>query len=183
MVLDRLLAICNYVLDVGREHADAYAREELARLVRINWFVQDLAGGSRIIKPVLLDLQQSGCVTLTGDTRLMALEMCPWVCAVPALISLQPHCLTGFDHWTHIVTEQHLTDLLALENGCVLLRDDAISHDSLGWIEFQSSQTAHHMHDDGERVRMMWCYLDDQGERFRFDRSWIRSQIDWNQYR
>ena len=182
MALDRLLAICNQALDLGWHTADAYQQEELARLVRINWFVQDLSATNRIIKPVLLQPQAFNLVVQQGDTRLMALEACPWIATVPALVSLRSCHRPFFESWTQIHTEQQLTDLLGLEPGCVLLRDDVARLDSLTWIEFQSVQTAHHMHDDAERVRMMCRYLDQQDRQFRFHRSWIAHAVDWTRY-
>jgi hypothetical protein len=182
MDLDRLLYICNRALERDLVSADVGELSELARILRVNWMVRDLDQNGRIIKPILCEVTAFNLTVNQGDTRLMAAEMCPQVYTAPVLVSVDRSWKTMFQGWTEIQCSDQLTDLLGFEPGCVIFQDVPDNTDHLRWIEFNTPQTQHHLHDENQRVRMILGYLAQQSLDFRFSRDWCRQQIDWSQY-
>ena len=182
MSLDRLLYICNRALDRGLDKADPGELSELARILRVNWMTKDLDHCGRIMKPILCEVTAFNLVVIQGDTRLMAVEMCPQIHTAPVLVSADRNWISMFQGWTEIQCSDQLTDLLGFESGCAIFRDDAGPADRLNWIEFNTPQTQHHLHDENQRVEMILRYLSQQPSDFRFTRAWCRCKIDWTQY-
>lgn len=180
MNLDRLLWICNQSIKYG-PGSSPYRIDELARLCRVSWMVQDLNRQGHIRKPLLLHVNAFNLVIAQGDTRLMAAELCPQVHTAPALVSIADQYRGFFYDWTLIQSSNQLTDLLGFERDCIVLREnntDWVDH-AVEWIEFSSEQTAHHMHDEEQRQRMITNYLSAQPADFVFTRSWFLEPIDW----
>lgn len=180
MNLDRLLWICNQSIKHG-PGSPIYQLSELARLCRVNWIVQDLNRHGRINKPLLLQVNAFNLTTAQGDTRLMAAELCPQVHTAPALVSITDQYRGFFYDWKLIHSSDQLTDLLGFERDCIILREnkvDWVDH-AIDWIEFSSNQTAHHMHDEHQRERMITNYINAQHANFVFTRAWCTDPIDW----
>lgn len=178
MTLSRLISVCN--------HARASTRtvtNDMLKLLRVNLFATEFQQGAQIIKPIQVELQNFQLVVMRGDTRLMAAGLfesvfyAPVVCLVPKIWS------SMFADWTVIGDWNTLTDRLDFPRGCVQVNFDRTPDTTvMSFLEFQLPQTAHHLHDQHQRRRMMTNYLSQQDPAFRFDHDWILTPVDWTQF-
>jgi len=141
-------------------------------LVRLNWMINDLHHNP-IQKPLLID---GAFRVLTGDTRLMALQLHPKITRVPALMTstVAPH------DWKLIGDKLELGKLLKINPDDILTNWDWHKK-PLDWIEFAYSHTSDHMHDESQRARMIANYLAKYPDTI-FDQDWLLSSIDWSLY-
>ena len=141
-------------------------------LVRLNWMIKDLRYNP-IQKPLLID---GAFRIITGDTRLMALQLHSKITRVPALMTSE---VAPFE-WKEINDKIELGKLLNIEPDDILTNWDW--HEKpLDWIEFAYSHTSDHMHDESQRERMIVNYLAEYPETI-FDQDWLLSSIDWSLY-
>mgnify|MGYP000168023539 FL=1 len=154
------------------QDANAGNRSYRTNLVRLNWMIKDL-NYNPIQKPLLID---GAFRVVTGDTRLMALQLHPQITRVPALMTSEvaPH------DWKPIEDKTELGKLLRIDPDDILINWDW--HEKpLDWIEFAYSHTSNHMHDESQRERMITNYLAKYPGTI-FDQDWLLSSIDWSLY-
>jgi hypothetical protein len=127
-----------------------------------------------IQKPLLID---GAFRVVTGDTRLMALQLHPGTTHVPVLMTSEVAPRLG---WVNIKNKTELGKLLNIDPKNILTNWDW--HDKpLDWIEFAYSHTSDHMHDQQQRERMILNYLAKYPGTI-FDKDWLRKRIDWGLY-
>lgn len=147
----------------------------LANLVRLNWMIQDLKCNI-IYKPILL---REGFEVVTGDTRMMAISMHPYIKDVPALLTVRSPVSVG-NNWIKIDTKQHLAELVGTKEMNIVCFNDW-NKQEVEWIEFAMPHTENHMHDEEQRMRMILNYLQKYPDTI-FDQDWLLERIDWNLY-
>jgi len=147
----------------------------LANMVRLNWMVQDLKSNI-ICKPILL---REGFEVVTGDTRMMAISMYPYIKDVPALLTVRSTVSVG-NNWIKVDTKQHLAELVGTNEMNVVCFNDW-NKQEVEWIEFAMPHTEHHMHDEEQRLSMIQNYLKEYPDTL-FDQDWLLESIDWNLY-
>jgi len=176
--LDRLLDQVNSI----RQKKDHTTGEKnlLAKIVRLNWMVENLKN-EPLYKPLLTVLRQGNLITATGDTRLQAIELLPHITHVPCLASIPVDMQENFKYWDPVDTKQTLAEYLNIDSKDIIVNQDW-NNSELDWIEFSLKQTAGHMHNENQRLRMIYNYLDQQTTDFCFTREWLQTPIVWNQY-
>jgi hypothetical protein len=182
--LDTLINRCNQTIHQPREtHTDGQ-KNDLARMVRLNWMVENLKT-DRIWKPIMLNLRYFLMTTITGDTRLQAIELSPHITVVPALLTIKRQYLDQFPDWINVESTSQLAELMKIPKEKIVFAENFTNwtDQELEWIEFDLQETSNHMHDEDQRLRMMYNYLDQQSDDFCFSRDWISNFIEnWNQY-
>lgn len=178
MTLPRLISACNH----ARASTTAVTNDML-KLIRVNLFAAEFQQGAQIVKPIQAELQHFRLVVMRGDTRLMAAGLfdsifyAPVLCLVPKIWSVM------FADWTVIRDWDALTDRMGWPCGCVKVNFEHVQDTTvMKFLEFQLPQTAHHLHDEHQRRRMMTNYLSQQDPAFRFDNDWILTPVDWSQF-
>ena len=169
--LDQLITFVN---------ADRTNKNLLAKTVRLNWMVKNLKH-EPIYKPLLTVLRAGKLVTATGDTRLQAIELNPHITYVSCLVSLPLELQENFKYWDTVVDQKNLAAYLNIDIDDIIVNKDW-NRFELDWIEFALPDTAKHMHDEEQRLRMINNYLITQPKDFKFSREWFKTAIDWNQY-
>ena len=142
------------------------------KLVRLNWMVHDLRYNT-IQKPFLVD---QNLQIITGDTRYMALQLHTEITHVPVLMSARD----APNNWVNIEDRAELGQLLDISPEHILTNYNWTDHE-LDWIEFAYSHTSNHMHDEGQRERMILNYLK-QHPNTVFNQDWLMEIVDWNLY-
>jgi hypothetical protein len=147
----------------------------LINIVRVNWIVNDLRSNI-VCKPLLLrkDFQ-----VVTGDTRMMAIGLHPYINDVPALLTVEKS-YTVDPEWIQIKSLQHLAELIGTQPENILCNENW-NNNEVTWIEFAMPHTAHHLHDESQRERMILNYLEQYPDTV-FDYDWLRAPIDWITY-
>ena len=184
--LNDLIQKCNKILQVPREDHDHYQKNLLAKMVRLSWLVHNLKE-EPIMKPLLLNLRHFQVTVSTGDTRLQAIAMNPHVIELPCLLSIKSKYVDQFPDWKVV------DDLHHLALACKMLPEEIVFEDGfqswynkeLQWIEFDLYESGNHMHDEPQRLRMMYNYLDTKDDTFEFSREWLnvyRDQEYWIHY-
>ena len=181
--LDGLIAEINQVLTIPRNEHTAGHCNNLARAVRVNWMVEDLKY-NRIVKPLVLNLRYFMLTTITGDTRLQAAELSPHITSMSALLTIKEYYREQFPDWEVVQDINHLAEMMKIPANKILFPEgvDNWTDQELDWIEFDLQETSTHMHDEDQRLRMMYNYLDTQDADFQFTQEWFQTLIDWNQY-
>jgi hypothetical protein len=175
--LDQLIGLCNYTVSRTEHDLDPGAENELARILRLNWIYNDLqANCLKIVKPLFLSLQAFNLVTVQGDTRLMAANLCH-LTRVPCLVSVPVFYKDLFANWTVVENIQHLGQLTNFDPEEIVIT--CTSNQLIDNIDYNSAKTSHHMHDFDQRLRMIKNYLKTQTTQFKFSKSWCRERIDW----
>ena len=180
--LNTLLNRCNETLQQPQESWTPGQIDDLARLVRLNWMVEDLKTHP-IIKPLVLNLRYFLMTTITGDTRLQAIELSPHVTVVSALLTIKRQYLDQFPDWTEIKDNDHLASQMRIPVEKLIFSEDNYDWKTqeLDWIEFDLVETSHHMHDEDERFRMIVNYLEQHPDTV-FTRKWLQNPIKWSEY-
>jgi hypothetical protein len=174
MTVDQLLSIANDAVHSGS--LSEYQQDVLANLVRLNWMIEDLRHNT-IQKPLLLS---SGLTVETGDTRLMAASFHPRITTVPALLTVENNI--SMPEWITVINMEHLGKLLNIDPKNIMLNNQDWTKQQLSWIEFAYPHTSNHMHDEKQRLGMVYRYIEKQPQDFLFTRKWLQTPIDWSKW-
>jgi hypothetical protein len=173
-----------YMKQHGRD-LDAWEpglQDEIARLVNVNWIYQNLAHDP-IKKPILVHLDNNTYVGDCGDTRLMALSLCPIPPTVSVIITTLPELANNFSDWINITIDAELIEHVKMDPESVSIYYTPTEHDThyaVSWLEIGDTSTSTHLHDMNKRLGMMQRYLDQQANDFVFSTEWARQPIEWN---
>lgn len=148
-------------------------QNQAAKLVRINWIYQRL-DREPIRKPILIDQYRK---VLCGDTRLASLSLSSEPASVSVLVSVPCEQTNVFSSWIPVTCEKELIDLCNFQSTAKV--SYTVTDQGISWLEIGDSTTAHHLHDQDLRVRMLDRYLQTKTRDFIFDLDWCRSKIDW----
>jgi hypothetical protein len=175
--LNQLVKLCNYTIKKNANALDPGAENELARIVRVNFIYNNLQKNKlKIMKPLFLEANGFNLITVQGDTRLMAADLCG-LTTVPCLIKVPLTYQNLFPGWVLVKDINHLSDLTGFESAEIKIRGQ--ENKNIEWIEFSSASTAHHMHDFDQRLRMVKNYIKQQPTSFEFSREWCQTTINW----
>jgi len=193
LTIEQLIYQSNDAINKRRRNLTLTDKDNLARLVRVNWIVHDLDNND-IIKPILLRFKNFNFEVVTGDSRLQALQVVPKYQHIQALLTIQSrfyedHANQFNDSWIQIMNKGHLCDVLNQRNKYQLRSGDRIFtnyHDwkakELDWIEIAYDETSNDMHSDETRLTQILNYLNAQENSFQFTREWFKETIDWSSY-
>lgn len=149
----------------------------LANMVRLNWMCFNVKW-QPLVKPVVATALPNGdWQTVVGDTRLAAYELNGFT-RIRAI--LQAETAPKEPGWLKIENKK----CLAIAGGCReqdVMIDDWHS-EPLHWVEFASSHTKDHMHNQPQRFDMMCNYLQSQPIKFVFTKFWFLEPVDWTKY-
>ena len=174
MTVDQLLSIANDAVHSGS--LSEYQQDVLANLVRLNWMIEDLRHNT-IQKSLLLS---SGLTVETGDTRLMAASFHPRITTVPALLTVKNNI--SMPEWITVINMEHLGKLLNIDPKNIMLNNQDWTKQQLTWIEFAYPHTSNHMHNEKQRLDMVYRYLEKQPHDFQFTREWLQTPVDWSKW-
>lgn len=149
---------------------------QIARLLRVNWIYSRL-DHEPIRKPILVHGQGQDLMVDCGDTRVMALKLAgqQWLSVIA---TDHAHAGDRYGEWEVIRTNEDLRRHTGFAADAeIWLR--AGKTQAVEWLEIGDQTTAHHLHDQDQRIRMMQAYLNKQPVDFRFDQQWARGFIDW----
>ena len=178
--IDQLIMLCNYTINKKDYDLDPGADTELARIVRVNFIYNDLKKNRlKIIKPLFLEASAFGLITVQGDTRLMAAELCG-ITQVSCLAQIPVFVQGLFKDWVQVENVKHLSQLTNFDITEIQIRYQ--ENKNIDQIEFSSATTAHHMHDFDQRLRMIKNYIKQQPKTFEFSREWCRLPINWAEF-
>jgi hypothetical protein len=173
--LSQLIRLCNYTMKKTAQDLDPGAENELARLVRVNFIYNNLLKNKlKIIKPLFLEANGFSLITVQGDTRLMAAELCG-LTTVACLVKVPLTYQNLFPGWILVKDVNHLSELTGFGPAEIEIK----GQENIEWIEFSSVSTAHHMHDFDQRLRMIKNYIKQQPSSFEFSREWCQTPINW----
>ena len=152
------------------QHANARDQISLRKCVRLNWMIQDLFHG-QLRKPIFVDDKFN---IIAGDTRYMALTLLQhsWVPCLAQLSDAQGQVLTTLPQLRQVLGFSHD----ATVQWQPMTRN--IFSEPIEWFEIGDTSTAHHLHDENIRGRMINNYLAEFPHTV-FDHSWFMSKIDW----
>jgi hypothetical protein len=159
----------------------AKLQDEIARLLRVNYFYQNL-NKEPIRKPLLIHQQHEQYIVDCGDTRLMKLQLNPEISTVSVVITCTASNAVHYTTWQQINNDQDLIRLVKFDtnNTTILVTPSRPGADhGLDWLEIGDQSTRHHLHNIDLRLTMMQNYLDGQVKNFKFDTEWVRSPVDW----
>lgn len=159
----------------------ARLQDEIARLLRVNYFYQNLHK-EPIRKPLLIHRQQEQYIVDCGDTRLMTLQLNPEISTVSVVITCTTADAVCYQDWQQITSDSDLIRLVKFDadNTIILVTTTPPGADyALEWLEIGDHSTTHHLHSIDLRISMMQQYLDAQVRSFKFDSEWVRSPVDW----
>jgi hypothetical protein len=185
--LDRVIVTVNYCLQTqGRDLSVWHhgAQDEIARLLWVNWFYQQLAQ-EPIRKPILVHEDHSKLIVDCGDTRLMAVSLRDANAAVPVMITTRLDQTDRYTDWIQIYCAADLISLLDFDQeNCQIFYTPTQygSSHAVSWLEISDPSTVHHLHDVGMRLNMMQNYLGQQSVDFVFGWKWCVSRIEWSRY-
>jgi hypothetical protein len=163
---------------------DAQKQDEIARLVRVNFFYQNL-DHEPIRKPILVHKHNDQLLVDCGDTRLMALQLKSFTSTVGVVVTCRDTESDQYSTWQPILCN---TDLITAtnfdqENAQIFVTVTAPDADyAFEWLEIGDQSTAHHLHNIDHRIQMMQRYLDTQPTDFRFSADWAQEPIDWTAF-
>lgn len=180
MNLDSLIKFVNDSLTVDKEYHNAGQIDKLANMVRLNWMTENLKHDP-IYKPILTVVRGGKLLTVTGDTRLQAIELNPHITHISCLVSIPFELSENFKFWDLVDSKETLATYLNIDADNILINQDW-SYTELDWMEFSLQETCNHMHDVDQRLRMIYNYLDAQNPSFQFTKKWLTDPIDWNLY-
>lgn len=166
-------------LDLGRWPPGD--QDQIARLVWVNWIYNRLSC-EPIRKPILTHAQGPSFVVDCGDTRLMALRLRDPATTTAVLVTDSINRATVYQDWTRILNQQELIEACGFSSDAFVGWTSGGDRQALVWLEIGDNSTAHHLHDQDQRVSMMQRYLDRQSRSFEFTEQWARSAIDWQSY-
>ena len=157
---------------------------DIANLVKLNIWVDDLPRQGSI-KPMLLQyvgrpLLESG----TGESRLRALERISSITTVSAFISTHTQYRDQFNHLESITTFDHFAKRCLAEPGqqfIFRLTDDQAPY-GLDWYEYNSSRTSTITPGEDYCVEVLSNYLQQQPG-ITFSPAWFDLLVNWDQYK
>jgi hypothetical protein len=156
-------------------------QDEISRLVNVNWIYQKLPS-EPIRKPILVHLENSKYQVDCGDTRLMALSLCPDPPRVSVVITTLCESAGNFLAWIAITSDAELIGQLGLDSGSASIYYTPAEEDknyAVSWLEIGDNSTATHLHNIDQKLNMMQQYLDRQASDFEFSISWAKLPIKW----
>jgi hypothetical protein len=151
----------------------------LSKLVRLNWMVENLKH-EPVYKPLLTVLRNGELVTVTGDTRLQAIELNPQIIHVSCLASIPLSLDENFKYWDLVYDKKTLATYLGINVDDIIINQDW-EYQELDWIEFALPETKGHLHDEDLRYRQIVNYLNENPDTV-FSRKWLQTPIDWSFY-
>lgn len=157
-------------------------QDEIARLVNVNWIYQNLPHDP-IRKPILVHLDNNKYVVDCGDTRLMALNLCPTPPTVSVIITTLRELADSFSDWTNIPNDAELIKHAGMDPESASIYYTPTEHNkpyAVSWLEIGDTSTSTHLHDMNKRLGMMQRYLDRQENDFVFSTDWARQSIEWS---
>ena len=193
LTLDQLLDFLNHqVLPKSRYNHNDGDKNALARAVRLNWMVDNLTR-EPMRKPIVLQNKFSNWYepfdsnvweVIVGDTRLQALELFPQINHVDALIQIPIFHRKYYlqREWRDVSAIEDLLQCCALEKPHHVVCDQDWTKEPIQWMEFKSHLANNHMHDEDQRLRMAYNYLDNQTISFQFSKKWFQTLIDWSKW-
>ena len=159
----------------------AKLQDEIARLLRVNYFYQNL-NKEPIRKPLLIHQQHEQYIVDCGDTRLMTLHLNPEISTVSVVTTCTISDAVQYQDWQRITSDSDLIRLVKFDtnNTTILVTPSQPGADhGLDWLEIGDQSTGHHLHNIDLRLTMMQNYLDGQVKNFKFDTEWVQSPVDW----
>lgn len=169
--------IAGFVQD-SRNHYD------IANLVKLNIWVDDLPRNGSI-KPMLLQYTgqpkyQSG----TGESRLRALERIPSITTAHAFISTHRQYQDRFDHLESVTSLDQFAQLCSAEFEQMFLfrLTDANAPYGLDWYEYNSSRTAGITPGQDYCVEVFSNYINAHSDTV-FMPEWFDTLITWDSYK
>lgn len=186
----RLQDLCNWAnTNIASQGIDGFVADtanhyDIANLVKLNMWVNDLPRQGSV-KPMLLQyigqpLLESG----TGESRLRALERIDSMQTVSAFISTHVKYQDQFKHLEPVTTFARFAELCAAETGQEFLfrLTDAQAPYGIDWYEYDSSRTAAITPGEDYCVSAMTAYLQ-QHPGVNFIPSWFDQLVDWASYK
>lgn len=156
-------------------------QDQAARLLWVNWIYHNLQK-EPIRKPILVHRENDSFFVDCGDTRLMALNLWNKSATVSVLVTDKIQHAHRYRGWIPVKNNRELIQIVGFSQDAVILFNTVQKDWTIDWLEIGDDSTVHHMHDTGQRVRMIENYLLDQPLDFRFDECWIKSLIEWEAY-
>jgi len=151
----------------------------LSKLVRLNWMVENLKH-EPVCKPLLTVLRNGELVTVTGDTRLQAIELTPQITHVSCLASIPLSLDENFKYWDLVYDNKTLATYLNINVDDIIVNQDW-EYQELDWIEFALPETKDHLHNEDLRYQQIVNYLNENPDTV-FSRKWLQTPIDWSFY-
>lgn len=185
--LDRACIVANQALKTHGTDLltwSAELQDEIARLLRVNKFYQDLHK-EPIRKPILVHRQQDQYIVDCGDTRLMTLQLASDTATVGVVITCLLTAADQYANWQPVVGDQDLIQLTNFDpdNAMILVTKTPPGSDyALEWLEIGDASTGHHLHSIDLRISMMQKYLNTQDTNFEFSSDWAKSAVDWSAF-
>jgi hypothetical protein len=163
--------------------ADPRNSNQIARIVKLNIWVDDLPRRGSV-KPMLLQyigrsLFESG----TGESRLKALERIDSISTIPAFICTHHQYYKQFDHLESVTNFNRFAELCgAAEGQSFLFRyTDNQALYGLDWYEYNSQQTVSITPNESYCVSVLTNYLKENPNTI-FTPTWFDHTVDWNQF-
>jgi len=185
--LDGACHVVNQQIDINGVNLstwEARKQNEIARLLRVNFFYQNL-DHEPIRKPILVHKHNDQLLVDCGDTRLMALQLKTLTATVGVVITCLAAESAQYSTWQPITCDMDLITAtnFGLNNTTILVTVTAPDADyAVEWMEIGDQSTAHHLHNIDHRIEMMQRYLDTQPTDFQFSVNWARTPIDWEMF-
>jgi hypothetical protein len=182
--------LCNWInqkinqQSISRFLSDIQNHYEIANLVKLNMWVDDLPRRGSI-KPMLLHyIGNEKYETGTGESRLRALERVPSIQTVHAFISTHSRHLNQFAYLESITTFERLAELCQADIGQQFLfrLTDADAPYGLDWYEYNSSHTTQTTPGQDYCVSALANYLEDYPDTV-FTPEWFDTLINWDSYK
>lgn len=193
LTLDNLLEfVNNNVLTKPRDQHNDGEINAIARLIRLNWMVQDLRSNP-MVKPIVAYCKFSNYrdpeetdiwEVVIGDTRLQALELLPEIKHVAVILQIPvfQRDYYNFKEWRTVNTAADVATALGQPGRDVVICNQDWHKEQLDWLEFDLPNSETHMHDEDARLRMGYNYLDQAGSNFKFTREWLQTPVDWSKF-
>ena len=162
----------------------ARKQNEIARLLRVNFFYQNL-DTEPIRKPILVHKHNNQFLVDCGDTRLMALQLNSSTATVSVVITCLAEESEQYSTWQSITCDIDLVEAtnFDLNNTTILVTPTPPDADyAFEWMEIGDRSTRHHLHNIDHRVEMMQKYLNTQPADFKFSAEWAKTPIDWTTF-
>jgi hypothetical protein len=151
----------------------------VSNIVKINIMVQSILQHG-CVKPLLLHYQKDmPFVTLTGDSRLMAISCCSLIKTVPALITTHARHSDDFRHYRSVKNFEDFANVcqVSTDTPFLLRLTDRNADHGLDWFEYNN--------DLAQVPATEWClkalseYIKQQSPEFEFDTEWFKHPVNW----
>jgi hypothetical protein len=157
---------------------------EIANLVKLNMWVDSLAGVGNV-KPMLLQYVGNPLFeTGTGESRLRAMERLPQIKTCQAFISTHKRFADKFSHCFKVKTFDQFAQLCqAVKYQTFFFRlTDASAAYGLDWYEYENSLTSAVTPDTAFCVGAMTNYFEQHPDTV-FSPEWFDTLINWSNYK